>query len=69
VTTFYEDKAGVWMLYDQDVAPYIIQIGIDVVPLAHQAARQAYGRVGFWPFDMNFQEAVAWWEAPDKQEE
>jgi hypothetical protein len=53
------------MMYDWETGPYIIDIAKDVVPLSRQAARQAYGRVGFWPFDLDFREAVNWWEERD----
>lgn len=64
--TSYQDRQGIWMLYDYDASPYIMEIAIDVVPLARRAAQQAYGRVGFWPFDLAFSDAVKWWEAQDK---
>jgi hypothetical protein len=62
----YQDRDGVWMLYDYDAIPYLIQLYVDVVPAARQAAIQSFGRVGFLPFDMTFQDAVRWWELIDR---
>lgn len=62
----FENKEGVWILYDYDVGSYIISIYPDIVPAARQAARQAYGRVGFWPFGMERDEAITWWEGRQK---
>lgn len=64
--TSFADKPGVWMLYDYEVGPYVMKVGLDVVPLAREAARQAYGRVGFWPFELTLREAVDLWEGRDQ---
>jgi hypothetical protein len=62
----YENREGVWMLYDYDGRPYIMQIAIDVVPLTRRAAQDGFGKVGFWPYGMEFHDAVKWWEARDR---
>lgn len=62
----FDNKEGIWILYDYDVGSYIISVHPDIVPAARQAARQAYGRVGFWPFGMERDEAINWWEGRQK---
>ena len=62
----YENREGVWMLYDYDGRPYIMHIAIDVVPLTRRAAQDGFGKVGFWPYGMEFHDAVKWWEARDR---
>ena len=62
----YENREGVWMLYDYDGRPYIMHIAIDVVPLARRAAQAGFGKVGFWPYGMEFHDAVDWWEVRDR---
>lgn len=65
--TSYQNKPGVWMLYDYETGPYVIRVEDSLVLLVREAAQQAYGRVGFWPFDKTLTEAVDWWEERNQQ--
>jgi hypothetical protein len=56
------DVPGVWLVYDYDHGPYAISIHEDAPTAARVAARQGYGKVGFWPLDSELREAVDAWE-------
>jgi len=58
----YQDKPGIWVLYDYDNGPYVIQLFDDVVPAAREQAQQGFGRVAFCPFGMSIRDAIKWWE-------
>lgn len=56
------DHAGDWVVYDYDNGPYAIALYANAEGAARHAARQGYGRVGFWPFGTELREAIATWE-------
>ena len=57
-----ETKAGAWVVYDHDRGPYAISLHAQASDAAHAAARKGYGRVGWWPFDAEFSDAIKEWE-------
>lgn len=57
-----ESTEGIWMIYDYDGGPYVISLHATAETAARASARQGYGRVGFWPFDLELRDAVARWE-------
>lgn len=56
------DAPGSWLVYDYDYGPYAISLHESAEIAARGAARQGYGRVGFWPYGMELREAVDLWE-------
>lgn len=60
--TTENDAPGAWLVYDHDMGPYAISLHDSAPSAARDAARQGYGRVGFWPFGMELREAVDLWE-------
>lgn len=62
ITPTYDDRPGVWLLYDYDSGPYAQAIYASPDQAARAQARQGYGRVGFWPLGLDLREAVDWWE-------
>ena len=56
------DWVGGWLVYDYDHGPYAISLHGNAELAARKAARQGYGKVGFWPFGMELRDAVDLWE-------
>lgn len=57
------DRApGAWVTYDWDNGPYAIALYDNAIDAARAAARQGYGRVGFWAFGVEFRDAINTWE-------
>jgi hypothetical protein len=57
-----EKDAGAWLVYDYDHGPYAISLHVSAEEAARSAARQGYGKVGFWPFGADMADAVKAWE-------
>lgn len=58
----FEDRAGIWMIYDYDATAYALAVYNDPVSAARAASQLGYGHVGFWPFGVPLLEAIAWWK-------
>jgi hypothetical protein len=56
-------EKGAWMIYDYDHGPYAISLHDTAEDAARKAARQGYGKVGFWPSGVELSEAVKRWES------
>lgn len=56
------DHTGDWVVYDYDNGPYAMALYTNAEAAARHAARQGYGRVGFWPFGTELRDAIATWE-------
>lgn len=59
----HDGAFGAWLVYDYDHGPYAISLHDSAEGAARKAARQGYGRVGFWPFGLELREAVDQWES------
>lgn len=56
------DAPGAWLVYDYSHGPYAISLHESAPVAARKAARQGYGKVGYWPFDLELSDAVDAWE-------
>lgn len=59
----YQGRFGAWLIYDYDHGPYAIALHSSAESAAREAARQGYGKVGFWPFGAELGDAVKAWES------
>lgn len=53
---------GAWMVYDYDYGPYVISLHASAEEAARAAAKQGYGRVGYWAYGTQLRQAVEEWE-------
>lgn len=58
-----ERGTGAWLIYDWDHGPYAISLHGTSEDAARDAARQGYGKVGWWPFGSDLRDAIKAWEA------
>jgi hypothetical protein len=61
-----EPTLGMWMIYDYDEGPYLISIHSK--PEAAISSNDVGYKIGFLPLDMEFGEAVHWWEERKERE-
>lgn len=57
-------QMGGWVVYDYDNGPYAISLHVSAEDASKSAARQGYGKVGWWPFGEGFRDAIKEWESP-----
>jgi hypothetical protein len=62
----YDGKAGGWVRYEWDYGPYAIALHESAEEAARASARSGYGKVAFWPFGVEFTDAIKAWEASDR---
>lgn len=59
-------KKGVWVVYTNEIIDSAKTISLDPVKIL-ALALQGGDQVAFWPFDMEFQAALKWWEIERKK--